>query len=269
MALSKWRRSRAVVLCAVGASAAAVGILAPSASAASSNLTTSPASPITINLTADVAHPNPAVLAVGLDSNCPPALKNGLHYGVSVGTGWDSTVINVTGGGGTLQCGDTVNVNIQGLKCGGPTNVELDPVVGNKPGTNTTGVQKQVGPTTVAVTVVDSSSADPACGGSITGGPPPAGGLPAAPGVANTYIGASTTEYAKACKAFVGGNNWRGVVISAVAAWMPRPESLKDTDFPLGDGTTWENYVQAQVDHLCSGVAFPYQAPGTLLGAHT
>ena len=277
LALTIGRRSRAVVLSAVGAGAITFGLVAPGVFAAGGPPPTSSLVPSATSLTIDLQNvapnANPQSLTVGLDANCPNALAGGLSYGVSVGT-FDTSIVKVdqTSGDSGLQCtkngpGQPAGFNVTGLKCG-KVNVPFDPIIGNNGNGNPGGQQGKVGGTSVAVTVFDSN--DPTCGGTTTT-TPSGSGLPAAPGVANTYIGASSTTYAKNCKNFVNTNNWRGVVISAVAAWMPRPESLKDdpTVFPGYTGVSWETYVTSEVDHLCTGSAFSYAAPTSLPGAHT
>jgi len=70
--------------------------------------------------------------------------------------------------------------------------------------------------------------------------------------VANHYLNNSDNAYLSHCKSTVGGGkDWRGRVITAITAWMPLPESIKNdtTLYPTDDD--WINYVTAQVDVIC------------------
>jgi hypothetical protein len=117
--------------------------------------------------------------------------------------------------------------------------ISLMPVAGNN------GQQKKMtGPLPVAVTV----EGVPACAEG-QGEPPTQGTVAAAPSVANAYLNADDGSLTAACKANVTykGNGWRGAVISSVAAWMPKPESVKN----VLDETAWVDYVRTEVRHIC------------------
>jgi hypothetical protein len=266
-------RGRRLVYAGVATSALVPGLLGASASAAPqiiSSLVSTPAS-VTLDLANPIAHPNPQSVSVQLDpATCVNPLVNGMTYGISLKTGYDASVVGVSGGGGSFQCGSNpaaASFTLTGAACGSTT-VGFHPVVSNKPGHDPNGVQDKLGDGSVAVTVIDSAHPDlPNCAGSVVN--PPTLGNPAAPAVANAYLDASGAAMAKTCKQYIGSNNWRGIVISAIAAWMPRPESLKDVDFPLPDQRTWNDYVTAQVDYYCGTSATPVSpAPTSLPGAH-
>lgn len=209
------------------------------------------AAPTVSNL---VATPNPVNLTVGgsaqavtvaLDSNCPNALGTGLSYSVTYGS-YDTTIVTISGTSGSYHCGDAgATFTFTPVACG-TTSVTFDPVVGNKGGVNPSGVQNKVAGVTVPVTVTDPNN--PTCSGGTNQG----GDRPAAPAVANMYLNSSDSAYIKACRQHVGGgSNWRGIVISDIAGWMPLPESIKDdlTVFPTD--ASWINYVTARVDYYC------------------
>lgn len=193
-----------------------------------------------------VGGPSQAVNVV-LDSGCVNALKNGLHYTVAVGT-YNSSIATVSGTSGAYNCGDSgATFTIAPVACG-TTNVTFNPVVGNNGGQNPKGVQKMLSGVTVPVTVTD--PANPTCG-TIT--PGDGRGRPAAPAVANMYLNASDPAYSAACKkvAFKNAPSWRGNLISTVAGWMPKPESIKDDLSVFPTDNDWVNYVTNQVDYFC------------------
>ncbi|MGN6162380.1 MAG: hypothetical protein ACTHOG_11855 [Marmoricola sp.] len=208
-----------------------------------------------------IATPNPVSLTVGgaaqpvsvvLDSNCPNALNNGLTYSVATGA-YNTSVVTVSGTSGSYHCGDAgATFTFTPVACGS-TSVTFQPVVGNRGGVNPAGAQKKVGPVTVPVTVTDPNN--PSCLSTGGGG---GGDRPAAPAVANMYLNSSDAAYTKACRQHVGNtNNWRGIVISDIAGWMPLPESIKDDPSVFPDDASWVNYVTAQVDYYCGASSTP------------
>lgn len=201
-----------------------------------------------------IATPNPVALEVGgpsqavsvaLDSGCVNALKNGLTYSVAVGT-YNSAIVTVGGASDSYHCADSgATFTIAPVACG-TTNVTFNPVVGNNGGQNPRGVQNMLSGVTVPVTVTD--PADPDCGTTVT----PGDGRPAAPAVANMYLKASDSAYSTACKkAFKNAASWRGNLISMIAGWMPKPESIKDDPSHFPTDASWTNYVTNQVDYFC------------------
>lgn len=266
MALSKWRRSRAVVMGAVGAGAIAFGLLAPTAGAApSSSLVVTPSSMV-IDLQNTLANPSSQSLTVGLDSNCINPLSGGVTYGVLAGSFTAGVAaIQQNSGASGLQCGQSASFTVTGQACGQVT-IPFDPIVGNKGGQNPGGLQKQLGGGSLTVTVEDSLSLDPNCGGTVTS-LPGSGGRPAAPAVANYYLNNSDSTYLKNCQNFLKvGNKWRGVVISDIAGWMPLPESQKDDTTKWLTDDDWMNFVSAQVDYFC-GVAGTVNQPTSRVNA--
>ena len=244
-------RSNMALKASVVAAVSTVALLASNvglatAAPAVSNLV---ASPTSVSLTVGGSS-QPVTLA--LDTNCPNALGTGLSYSVTYGS-FDGTVVTISGSSGSYHCGDVgATFTFTPVACGS-TSVTFQPVVGNKGGQNPGGVQKKVAGVTVPVTVTDPNN--PTCSG---GGGNQGGNRPAAPAVANMYLNSSDSAYIKACRQHVGGtNNWRGIVISSIAGWMPLPESIKDdlTVFPTD--ASWINYVTAQVDYFCGAASTP------------
>jgi hypothetical protein len=76
--------------------------------------------------------------------------------------------------------------------------------------------------------------------------------VPAAPAVANMYLQGKSLNGSDApnlntCKANNGGkSNWKGVLIGKVTDWMPKPESVKNSD------PDWVGKVQDAVDAFCT-----------------
>lgn len=239
-----------------------------------SYLTASPSS-VSIDLNGGT---NPVAVSVALDSKCPNALVTGHSYNIGAVVA-DTTVATLDkDSAGPLNCSSgaanpTASFNVEGLACGS-TSVTLTPVVNPNGNSDNAapGIQRKVNPVSVPVTVTDSASVDPACGGGTPGG---GGANPAAPAVANMYLNGSKAADQvvwNACQAADGGNkNWRGDLVSYIAAWMPTPESVKDDTsvFPNPDPTTggddWTLYVEQEVNNLC-GLAIDegFPAPANL-----
>lgn len=207
-----------------------------------------------------IATPNPVNLVVGgsaqqvtvvLDSNCPNALGNGLSYSITNGS-YDTGIVTISGVSGSYHCGDAgATFTFTPVACG-TTSVTFEPVVGNKNGQNPRGIQNKVSGVTVPVNVTD--PLNPGC----TGGTNQGGDRPAAPAVANMYLNASDAAYIKACRQHVGGtSNWRGIVISDIAGWMPTPESIKDDTSVFPTDADWVDYVTNQVDYYCGATTTP------------
>lgn len=257
MATAKRRLLRGTALLAAAASTLLVGVgLAGSANAAVvSYLTATPSS-----VTLDLSGVNTAQVNVGLDSNCINALgapgKNSPTYSVLVGT-YDTTIVTVTGTSSSYKCSNAgATFTFTGMACG-TANVPFDPAVANAGGQDPGGLQNKLGGTSVDVTVIDSLSLDPNCGGQINN--PPPGGRPAAPAVANHYLNfVVDSSYIASCKHTVGGgSNWRGIVISDVAAWMPLPESIKDDTSVFPNDWDWYSFVYSAVNAICGGTSLP------------
>ena len=204
------------------------------------------------NLTAanalDVVNAPSAQVSVSLDPNCFNVFKKGQTYTIGAVSG-DTTVATVSpSGSGALHCGDSATFTVSAVcsAAGGSTNITFTPVAGPS------GIQKKLAGTAVPVQVTNVTSA--ACN---PGPPPPTPGAnPAAPAVANLYLdnnplvpNTSGNTVNDTCKTLLG-KNWRGQVISAVAHWMPTPESVKDTYF--ADPNDWLLYVETEVNALCN-----------------
>lgn len=206
--------------------------------------------PLAIN----VASSNQGVVTAQLDpTTCFNALGTGQTYAITSQS--DTSTVSVSPSeSGALQCAGQTKKNLPDSQaftvtvdtnavCGlgsFASNVYLNPVAGPN------GIQnKMTGPLDVTVNV----SGIPDCTSSGNPPPPPVTGAnPAAPAVANAYLNAAAgQDLASTCRSLFG-KNWRGTVISAVAAWMPRPESIKDDPAVAG---IWISYVRTEVDHIC------------------
>jgi hypothetical protein len=242
-------RTRTAVKVGVIATAFVAALLSPTGAASAATVSNLIATPNAVSLTVGGAS---QPVTVALDSNCPNALTNGLSYSIATGS-YNGTVVSVAGASGSYHCGDTgATFTFTPVACGS-TSITFQPIVGNKGGQNPAGAQKKVGGVTVPVTVTD--PLNPTCSGGGGGG---GGNRPAAPAVANMYLNSSDAAYIKACRQHVGGtNNWRGIVISSVAGWMPLPESIKDDTSIFPTDADWVNYVTAQVDYYCGAAATP------------
>jgi hypothetical protein len=251
-------RRRAVVGCAAVVAATATLTASPLATAAPfSALVATPGGtlgPIDVNTNTDpllgavTSLPHSVTVSVSLDTaTCLASLKKGQTYGISAqGTSYASvspTSVN------SLKCGSTPTVFTISAVQATPLDVNSDPTATTinflALGPNN-GIGKKLGDTSTAVTVVDTTSIVGQC---TVNCPPLDEGLPAAPAVANSYLnqgnpvtGACQTKY---------GNKWRGVVISHIADWMPRPESAKNTWAADHAGQTWWDYVTGEVDSYC------------------
>jgi len=242
------RRTRAAAA-AITLAAAATIMTIGSGPATAATISTLAATPNPVNLTVGSGS---QPVTVALDSNCPNALGNGLSYSVSYGS-YATALVTISGTSGAYHCGDAgATFTFTPIACGA-TSVTFDPVVGNKGGQNPKGVQNKVAGVTVSINVTD--PANPTC----SGGPTPGGGdRSAAPAVANMYLNSSDAAYIKACRQHVGNtNNWRGIVISAIAGWMPKPESIKDNLTVFPTEASWVNYVTNQVDYYCGATTTP------------
>jgi hypothetical protein len=223
-----------------------------------------------------VVTPNPIAVTVGgntpvsvqLDGNCPNALDNGLNYNVLASTASSATATVGIGNPSTgVACGTPIIFTIHGVGCG-TTSATFTPVAYNKSGKAVPGANKKIAGITVPVTV----TGDCGIGGNEV--PPPSGSNPAAPAVANQYINeqldqnfvlaACSNTYKK------GGKLWRGSLIRDVAAWMPRPESVKDNTAIFATSGDWVEFVVSEVDSLCTGggnISFD-TIPGLTAAAH-
>jgi hypothetical protein len=266
------RVSRArFALVSVAAASAALVVAAPMASSANphvSNLVSATSEvDLQIPLLTDPVTANPTQnVTVNLDPlTCPNALDGGLTYSVTATTD-DTAVATVAGpiADAALQCTGThtnATFTVSPVACGS-TNVNFFPVVANPSGKLPPGAQGKVGSLSIPVVITDANDAE--CGGSGQGDG--GGDRPAAPSVANSYIYAAGTTLTDQCKqhGFVQkGKFSRGGLISQIAAWMPRPESVKDDTNLYPDADNWIDYVRSAVDAYCTGQAPPPIPVGT------
>jgi hypothetical protein len=191
----------------------------------------------------DPAHT--ATVTLGLDPNCSNAIGV-TKYTIVPGV---SSYVSVSpASSAALDCDDTATFTVTGVAVtpASPPDTLLNfaAVAANN------GLQKKIGGTNIVIVVVDTT---PEGGGGCeqTSTCPPSGERPAAPAVANAYLN-SNPQAAAACKAAYGTKDWRGRVISKVAADMPKPESVKDDtdEYPLD--SDWINFVTTTlVDPQC------------------
>jgi hypothetical protein len=199
------------------------------------------ATPSTLPTLDVVNAPTSTSVNVKLDSNCIAAFKVGQSYTITAVSS-DPGIATVSPSvSNALQCaGSGANFTVTAV-CNGTTTLNFEPVAGPK------GIQDKVAGTTVSVTVTNATSAT--CGTT----PPPGGGTrPAAPAVANAYLNANSALVAACKTAFASSKNaWRGALISTIADWMPKPESIKDDTTAYPTANDWISYVQAKVNALC------------------
>ena len=260
---------------AVGVAAGVIGLGLVLPAAADPPSSTLVANPTSVSL--DIAGPTSAGVDVALDDGCLNAFGNqqgkAQTYGI-LGTSANTAVATVTSEVDGLHCAPAPPGHFTISTFAYPTSdPNTDPnyasevaaacaavgttVVTFTPVAAPAGLSKKLAGTTVAVTVTNNTGKD--CNG---GGPqpPPAGGNPAAPAVANAYLNISSVV-ASACQKQFPGKAWRGNLISAIAHWMPLPESLKD-DPTLFPGNDWVTYVQSEVDVACKdGLSQGYFPP--------
>lgn len=263
---------RRALIGGLAAAAAGMAVLAPAASAVPASHVSSLVSATTeVDLTIPLLQPptpRPTQnVTVNLDpATCPQALDGGLTYGVTATTD-DSDIATVAGPllDAALQCSapspTTATFTVSPVSCGS-TNVNFFPVVANPSGKVPPGAQSKVGSLSIPVVVTDANNPD--CASSDGDGS--GSERPAAPSVANTYITGAGTTLTDGCKAhgFVQkGKFSRGALISAVAAWMPRPESIKNDTGLYPESGDWTDYVRSAVDAYCSGTALPALPLGT------
>ena len=240
--------ARVVRYTVAGGLAASLVLLAPGASAAppSSSLVATPTS-----VSLDIGGPTSAPVSVGLDAGCLNVFIHGQAYSVasvSQNTAVATASPDVSPG---IHCGDTTSVTVAtsaysanptaacAAVAASPTTVTFTPVAGPS------GIQKKLVGTSIQVTVTNTGGL--LCGGG-GGGGGGGGSNPAAPAVANAYLNANAALSA-ACKAAFGNSkSWRGALISSIAGWMPKPESVKDDASLYPD---WVGFVQDHVNTVC------------------
>jgi hypothetical protein len=237
---------RRAAIAAVAASVLAFGTAAIAAPTVSM-LQLTPAG--TINVT----FPGSTNVSVALDpATCPAALDGGLSYNAIASTANSATATVGIGAPSTgIHCDGSISFTVTATGCG-DTTATFTPVAYNKNGKLVPGANKKLAGTTVGVHVTGD--------GCVIGGnevPPPAGTNPAAPAVANQYINEQLgTDYAAFTCANGGykkaGKLWRGALIKDVAAWMPRPESVKDNTAIFATSGDWVDFVVSEVDSLCA-----------------
>jgi hypothetical protein len=204
-----------------------------------------------------VATPNPValdpttpkttqVVTVALDSNCSNALDNGHTYSITAVSSNTGAATVSPSESGALHCGSNASFTVTSV-CNGSAAVNFLPVVDN----GAPGLQNKLGGTSVPVTV---TGYDPlVCTGSTGGGDD----RPAAPSVTNAYLNVSAGATA-ACKAtFNNAKSWRGSVVSFIAGWMPKPESIKSNTTIFPDPGDWVAYVESEVNHKCGITGIP------------
>jgi hypothetical protein len=234
------RRRTAFVAAIVAATTVIASMSAGYADPPSSTLVASTAA-----VTLDIGGPTSAGVTVGLDpTTCLNVFNNGQTYTVAAVSGNTSTASVSPANSAALHCSTaaptfTISVTPQSCAALGSTTIDFTPVAGPP------GIQDKLHGTSVAVTVTDQSGLCTSGGGGTTGG----GGVPAAPAVANAYLDASPAVTA-ACQAAFGTKSWRGNLISFIAGWMPKPESVKDNSSIFGNGQ-WVDYVTTEVNHKC------------------
>ena len=238
-----------------GTGVAALGLLPAAAAQPASSLV---ANPSTVSI--DMSAPAGVPVAVNLDpSTCLNALQNGAGQSYSItAVVQDTSVASVSpdqsaalncSGAKGLPTSAQFTVSVNPLLCNASglasTSVLFDPVT-SPPGqaSKLSGVSIPVNVSNVPACVIPPPPPPP----------PPGNGRPAAPAVAAaTLIADNGGALTQACKANVPykGNGWFGAVISAVAGSMPKPESVKDTDFSTD--SDWITYVQTALTAICSG----------------
>ena len=252
---------RRAAIAAVAASVLALG----TAAIAAPTVSTLQVSPTPINVT----FPGSSNVSVALDpATCSPALDGGLSYNAIASTANSATATVGIGTPSTgIHCDGSISFTVTAAGCG-DTTATFTPVAYNKNGKLVPGANKKLAGTTVAVHVTGT-------GCSIGGNevPPPTGTNPAAPAVANQYINEQLgTDYTPFTCANLGykkaGKQWRGALIRDVAAWMPRPESVKDNTAIFANSGAWVDFVTTAVDDLCAGNPAAAAALLTGLGLH-
>lgn len=198
-----------------------------------------PSTSPTTTLTIDGNVATTAVVNVKLDGNCPAVYGAGQKYGIAAISDHTAVAKVSPASKDGLKCGSAATAfTITGVGNGG-ADITFDPVA------KTQGLQKKLGGVVLHVTVKNIS------GSSNNGGGPPGHKRPAAPAVANAYLGNSAT-LVTACQTKYG-HNWRGAVITQVAHWSAAGKwsTKKDnlTLFPTDD--SWVQKVQGVVNTLC------------------
>lgn len=239
---------RAVVTAAViTAGGATIGVQAAKAAPPASSLV---ASPTALSLdVAGVGNPSSAPVSVQLDpSTCLNVFTAGQTYTITANSSDTTGATSVTGDSGPLQCAParqgvatSATFTVTAVCPATSATIYFAPVSGPP------AIQKKLSGTSVAVTVTDTSNSCTV----IPPPPTPGGPNPAAPAVTNAYLNANSAV-AGTCQSTIGGRNWRGQLLSFIAHWMPRPESVKDTYFT--DSNDWILYVETEVNQAC-GVA--------------
>ena len=203
------------------------------------------ANPTSLNL--DVVNNPSQTVTVNLDANCLNVFKSGQTYSITA-TSSDLT------GATTVSPAQSDALQCPPAKKGAPTSATFSvsavcpptsATISFAPVAGPAGIQKKLSGTSISVTVTDVTNS---CGGGGGGGGGGDGSNPAAPAVTNAYLNANPAVTA-ACQAAFPANHWRGQVISFIAHWMPRPESLKDTYF--ADPNDWILYVETEDNVLC------------------
>lgn len=194
------------------------------------------------------ANPTPATpppnhsmdVFAGLDSNCSQAISSTMYKVVPSPTSGFFTVSPTSASG--LTCGQAQDFTITGVAATVPAGVTLTFTPLAKNG----GLTKKLGgPVTITVVVVDTTGGGNPCTVNCT----PAG-QPAAPAIANETLGINS-DLAGACQKTFGPKAWHGNTISAVAAAMPTPESVKDT-------IDWTTYVDPSGNPYATPPGSPY-----------
>ena len=248
---------RPLMVTALTAATVAITMTAPFASAdpPSSTLQASPTS-----VALDIGGPTSAPVAVGLDGGCLNVFVHGQKYSVSAvseNTGVATVSPDVSPG---IHCGATTPFTVSTYSfvtnptaacaavSGSPTAIDFAPIAGPS------GIQKKLSGTGISVTVADAGNLCDG-GGGVTGCPPScpgSGDRMAAPGVTNGYLNANDAV-ASQCASVFGPKAWRGNLIKFIAAWMPKPESIKEAP-PVGafaDPNDWTDYVTSEVNDVC------------------
>lgn len=193
---------------------------------------------VTVNVYATPALGDPAhtaTVTVGLDSNCSNAIE-ATKYSIVPGS---SAYVSVSpAASGLLKCGQTATFTVTGVAetpAAPPASLLHFSALAKN-----TGLQKKIGGTDITIVVVDTT---PEGGGGCEPNCPPVNeGRPAAPAIANGLLN-TIDGLAGACKsAFNNAKNWRGQVISSIADQMPKPESVKDTDYTEAGWTAFVKY---------------------------
>ncbi len=255
-----WMSPARVLTAATGAAAVVTVATMVSVASAAPPHSTLVSTPSTV--TFDISSATVQNVAVGLDSGCQNVFVKGQTYSITANSENTSVATVNPPASGALNCNfngtnptatftiSTYSYSSDPTKAcnavaGSPTAVDFTPVAGPY------GIQKQLSGAQVAVTVTDTTNL---CGGDQNPGGGGGGDIrPAAPAVANGYLNASPAAY-DACKATFSpsaGKGWRGATISAIAAWMPKPESVKEDTTIFPDASDWVAYVRSEVDHLC------------------